>query len=101
MAVATQKTGDTVLLWDGPQLAGFAVCHSGAGSEAGSGACLIKFGAARSGPKAAESFDRLLDACEGLAVSYRVDRLTAEPTPGGLRPTRRCGGVAFAPTFLA
>src|SRR5215468_707280 len=36
-AVAEQKLGATVLVWDDSRLAGFAVCHCGAGSEAGSG----------------------------------------------------------------
>ena len=36
-AVDDQRLGDTVLLRDGSQLVGFAVCHCGAGSEAGSG----------------------------------------------------------------
>jgi hypothetical protein len=46
-AVADQKLGDTVLLWDEGKLAGFAVCHSGPGTEAGSGVCYIKFGVVR------------------------------------------------------
>ena len=43
-AVADQKLGDTVLLWSESKLSGFAVCHSGAGTEAGSGVCYVKFG---------------------------------------------------------
>jgi hypothetical protein len=100
LAVATQKTGDTVLQWDGSQLDGFAICHSGAGSEAGTGVCLVKFGAARSGPHAAASFDRLLDACEALAVSYRVDRLVGGANaarPEAYDAMRRRG---FRPDFL-
>ena len=46
-SVEAQKLGDTVLLWDDSQLAGLAVCHSGAGSEAGSGKCYMKFAAVR------------------------------------------------------
>src|SRR5262249_30356435 len=48
-AVTEHKLGATVLVWDDSRLAGFAVCHCGAGSEAGSGALYIKFGAARPG----------------------------------------------------
>jgi GNAT superfamily N-acetyltransferase len=68
-AVQREQLGDTLLVWDGSRLASFAVCHCGAGSEAGSGACYVKFGAARSGPAAAEDFVRLLAACEALAAA--------------------------------
>lgn len=68
-AVATQGLGDTVLIWDDANLAGFAVCHWGAGTEAGSGAYYIKFGAVRPGPKAEANFERLLETCEATAAS--------------------------------
>lgn len=76
-AVADQKLGDTVLLWDDSELAGLAVCHSGAGTEAGSGVCYVKFGAARPGARAAEYFNRLLDGCEEMASSQNLSRLAA------------------------
>lgn len=47
-AVDDQRLGDTVLLMDGSRLAGFAVCHCGAGSEAGSGVCYVKFAVLKS-----------------------------------------------------
>lgn len=56
-----------MLLWEGSRLRGLAVCHIGAGSEAGSGVCYVKVGAVRSGIKAQEDFARLLEACESLA----------------------------------
>jgi hypothetical protein len=59
-AVASQNLGDTVLLRDDSGLAGFAVCHCGVGTEAGSGACYVKFGAIRPGPDAGRNFERLL-----------------------------------------
>jgi GNAT superfamily N-acetyltransferase len=68
-AVQREQLGDTLLVWDGSRLASFAVCHCGAGSEAGSGICYVKFGAARPGPAAAEDFVRLLAACEALAAA--------------------------------
>jgi hypothetical protein len=46
-----------------------AVCHLGAGTEAGSGGCYVKFGLARSGPGASERFGAPLNACEALAAS--------------------------------
>jgi GNAT superfamily N-acetyltransferase len=76
-AVADQKLGDTILLWHGSKLMGLAVCHSGAGTEAGSGVCYLKFGAARPGAEAEQNFDRLLEACEELASSQNISRLVA------------------------
>jgi hypothetical protein len=66
-AVDNQHLGDTVLTWGGGELTGFAVCHVGPRTEAGSGKCYIKFGAVRSGPHAAGEFRRLLDACREFA----------------------------------
>jgi hypothetical protein len=65
-AIAQQDLGETVLLWNGSRLEGFAACHLGAGTEAGSGAYYIKFAAVRPGAAAPANFDRLLDACESL-----------------------------------
>jgi GNAT superfamily N-acetyltransferase len=67
-AVFDQKLGETVLIEDGSGLQAVAICHIGPGTEAGSGMCYVKFGAARPGPKAARSFDRLIDACHDLAA---------------------------------
>ena len=68
-AAERQKLGDTVLV-HGPSgvLDAFAVCHSGPGTEAGSGVCYVKVGAARPGPDAAERFGRLIEACEAEAA---------------------------------
>jgi len=76
-AATDQAIGDTVLVRDGGALGAFAVCHVGAGSEAGSGAAYVKFGAVRPGPDAARHFDRLLSACEGFARSRGAGRLIA------------------------
>ncbi len=77
LATDAQKLGDTLLLADGGRLEGFAVCHVGAGTEAGSGICYVKFGAVRTGPRAEQSFARLLDACESFASSRGAARLLA------------------------
>jgi GNAT superfamily N-acetyltransferase len=67
-AAAAQKIGDTVVVLDeAGAIEGFAVCHVGAGSEAGSGTCFIKFGAALPGAGADGRFARLLAACEAFA----------------------------------
>ncbi len=76
-AVTDQGLGAVVLVHDGDALAAFAVCHIGAGSEAGSGALFVKFGAARPGPGADERFGRLVAACEALAAERGLERLVA------------------------
>ncbi|EDY38246.1 GCN5-related N-acetyltransferase [Cyanobium sp. PCC 7001] len=76
-AVHSQALGDTVLLWDEAGLAAFAVCHCGPGSEAGSGACYVKFGGVRPGPRTAEQFEMLLDQCERHGASQQASRLLA------------------------
>jgi GNAT superfamily N-acetyltransferase len=76
-AVCEQKLGNTVLVWDGSKLAAFAVCHSGAGSEAGTGVCYVKFGAVRPGLRAGEDFVRLLDTIEAFARSAWAQKITA------------------------
>lgn len=76
-AVATQELGDTILLWDDIRVVGLAVCHSGPGTETGSGACYIKFGAVRPGSTAGQDFNRLLDACEEWALTKTLSRLVA------------------------
>ncbi len=73
LAVMDQQLGDTVLLWDASQLAGFAVCHCGPGTEAGEHSCYVKFAAARSG----DAFDMLLAACESFAGNRGLSRLEA------------------------
>jgi GNAT superfamily N-acetyltransferase len=76
-AVANQNLGDSLLLWDDGKLTGIAVCHFGAGTEAGSGRCYVKFAAVRPGSHAEGHFNRLLDACEELASSKNLSRLVA------------------------
>ena len=75
--IAEQNLGDTILVWDGGKLAAFAVCHSGAGSEAGSGVCYVKFAAVRPGRRAGEAFERLLDAVEAYARTAKAPKVTA------------------------
>jgi GNAT superfamily N-acetyltransferase len=77
LAVADQRLGDTLLLWEDVGLAGLAVCHAGPGTEAGSGTCYVKFAAARPGAGAERRFARLLDACEDFAVQRGLTRLVA------------------------
>jgi GNAT superfamily N-acetyltransferase len=66
-AVNRHERGDTLLVDDATGLQAFAICHIGAGTEAGGGNCYIKFAAVRPGPTAPAMFDRLLDGCHALA----------------------------------
>ena len=76
-AVQAQGLGETVLLHEGQDLVGFAVCHCGPGTEAGNQKCYIKFGAVRLGAEAEARFDQLLDSCEDLSVTRGLARLEA------------------------
>lgn len=83
-AVVLQELGDTVLVYDGADLVAFGVCHVGAGSEAGSNTCYLKFGAAQPGPDVLSHFDQLLDACENFGSSQGARTLVA-----GVNTSRR------------
>jgi len=84
-AVAAQKLGDTVVVHDDAGgVDAFAVCHTGPGSEAGTGTCFVKFGAALPGPGAPARFARLLAACEAFAT-----RQGAQTVVAGVNTSRR------------
>jgi N-acetylglutamate synthase-like GNAT family acetyltransferase len=76
-SVSNQSLGDTVLIRDGGELTGMALCHCGPGTEAGEDKCYIKFGAARPGGNTENRFNRLLDACEALARVRGLSQLVA------------------------
>jgi GNAT superfamily N-acetyltransferase len=93
-AVEAQSLGDTVLLMEDGEPRGFGVCHWGAGTEAGSGTCYVKFGAVRHGPAAATDFERLLAACEDVANGAGMRRLVAgvnTAREGAYARLRACG----------
>jgi predicted N-acetyltransferase YhbS len=77
LAADDQELGETVLLREDGRVLGLAVCHLGAGSEAGTGVAYVKFGAVSPGAGASERFERLAAACEGLAAERGAARLTA------------------------
>lgn len=89
VAVGAQGIGDTILVRNGDSLTGMAVCHSGPGSEAGSGVCYVKFGAARSGATAGNEFDTVLHACEAFASDSGLERLEAGVNTGRRDAYRR------------
>jgi len=71
-ALDEQGIGETLLIEGG-----FAVCHIGSGSEAGSGSVYVKFGAVRPGADAPQNFARLVSACEALALERGARTLVA------------------------
>jgi GNAT superfamily N-acetyltransferase len=81
-AIAAQSLGETLLIEDGAGLAGFALCHIGAGTEAGEGVLFVKFAAARLGD--ADGFERLIAAIEHLA-----DERGAKTVIAGMNAGRR------------
>jgi GNAT superfamily N-acetyltransferase len=68
-ATAKLGLGDTVLVEDAGAVMGFAVCHVGPNTEAGTDTCYVKFGAVNPGRDAAPRFEHLLDACSTFAAS--------------------------------
>ncbi len=83
-SVSTQHLGDTIFLQDSHtgEFLGIAICHTGPGTEAGSGNCYIKFGAVRPTDKSAKLFDGLLDACEDYGASQKLTRLVGGANMG-------------------
>lgn len=76
-SIHAQSLGETVLIGSGSYV-GFAACHTGAGSEAGSGVCYVKFGAASPrGHNPMEDFLMLLAACEAFAAHAGATTLIA------------------------
>jgi N-acetylglutamate synthase-like GNAT family acetyltransferase len=98
-AVDSQALGDTVLLHEDGELVGVAICHCGGASEAGSGACFVKFGAVRPGAQAPERFERVLDACEQLAADAELERIVAGINTGRIDAYRRMLARGYR-TFL-
>lgn len=97
-SVEAQKLGDTVLLGDS-RLEGLAVCHLGAGSEAGSGRCYVKFAAVRPGAAAGKNFGRLLAACEALAAAAGAEKLVAGVNLARHRAYRAMLNLGFKTDF--
>jgi len=98
-AAQAQRLGNTVLIDDGAGLQGMAICHVGAGTEAGSGACYVKFGAVRPGPGAERRFGLLIDACHGLAAERGASVLVAGANAGRDRSWQVLAGRGFRREF--
>jgi len=98
-SVRAQHLGDTVLIDDAAGLQGMAVCHVGAGTEAGSGSCYVKFGAVRPGPQAERRFGLLIDGCHGLAAECGASVLVAGANAGRDRAWRVLADRGFRRDF--
>mgnify|MGYP003668766678 CR=1 FL=1 len=82
LSIAACGFGDTLLIEAGGTVRGFACCHQGAMSEAGSAQVLVKFAAVLPGAAAADDFARLLAGAEGFAAGRGVRRLVAGTNTG-------------------
>ncbi|HEU5071016.1 MAG TPA: GNAT family N-acetyltransferase [Verrucomicrobiae bacterium] len=95
-AVAEQKLGEVIFLWNGSQLMAFAICHCGAETEAGELTCYVKFGAARH----AKGLEQLLSACEALAVRRGLTRIEAGVSTAREEAYRRMQARGFRTDVL-
>ena len=75
--VKAHNLGETLLLLDGDDLVGFAICHYGSGTEAGQNTCYIKFGAVHPDVKGEQVFTALVNECEVFATLKGGTRLVA------------------------
>ena len=76
-AVSTLSLGDTIFLVDESRLVGLAVCHYGAGTEAGSNNCYVKFAAVRPEINAVDRFAQLVNLCENMTLAVGMSNLLA------------------------
>jgi GNAT superfamily N-acetyltransferase len=75
--VSREGLGETVLVWQGEELVGAAICHAGRRTQGGTGVAYVRFGAVRTGRDAAAQFDRLLEGCMDFARRKELSRLVA------------------------
>jgi GNAT superfamily N-acetyltransferase len=100
-ATQAQELGDTVLVHgEGGEVEAFGVCHTGPGSEAGTGTCYLKFGAARPGPGVEGRFGHLLDACEAFASQRGAELLVAGVNTGRRGAYRALLARGYKPRFI-
>jgi GNAT superfamily N-acetyltransferase len=82
LSIEANGFGDTIVLGAEHALTGFACCHQGAGSEAGSAQTLVKFVAVDPGSDARAEFEKLMAACESFAALRGTKRLVAGTNTG-------------------
>lgn len=93
--VVDRGLGDVILLNDDSGVAGFAICHTGIGSEGGSDACYIKFAMVRPDDGAGSRLTRLVFACEHFAHRRGAQRLSAGVATGRHDAYRIMVGLGF------
>ena len=87
--------GDVIALTEDSRVAGFAICHAGAGSEAGTQLVYVKFAMARPGAGAGERLARLVGACEAFAAARGVRKITAGVSTGRIGAYRLLSELGF------
>jgi GNAT superfamily N-acetyltransferase len=97
--VAVHALGDVILLTEASRIVGFAICHAGAGSEAGAGQAYVKFAAVRSGAAAALRLTRLIDACCEFAHRRGATQLSAGVNLGRMSAYRLLIELGFRATL--
>lgn len=96
---AARNLGDTLLLWDGSRLAGFAVCQWGPASEAGADCVYVKFAAVRPGARAEADFAALLALCGALAAAVGMRRVLAGINLAHVEAYRQMKALGFRTEF--
>ena len=76
-SASTLGLGDTIFLVDESRLVGLAICHYGAGTEAGSNNCYVKFAAVRPEINAVDRFSQLVNLCENMTLAVGMSNLLA------------------------
>ena len=99
-AVLNLSLGDTVLVWEETGLAAFAICHCGPRTEAGSGACYIKFAAVRPGKRASQCFEQLMNQCEGFAAGQGLGLLSAGVNTSHIDAVKHLRSRGYRPTLI-
>lgn len=93
--VIAHPTADAIVLTEGSGVAGFVICHVGAGSEADTGIAYAKFAAARPGPHAARDFQRLIEAANDFAHRSGAAKLNAGVNMGAMEAYRLMIAAGF------
>ena len=75
-ATRALSLGDTIIVRRGSESLGFAVCHAGPGTEAGSGACFVKFGMVDPTRYPDQAFAELIRGCESYAAARGAEKIT-------------------------
>jgi len=95
LSVRKQELGETILIQDAGRVVGLAICHCGAGTEAGKDTCYVKFGVANS----ETAFDTLLDAVQGLAVEKGLTAILAGVNMACVKAAKKTFARGFRTDF--